>query len=117
MGVPNGAYESDDLDSVDECKAFCVAEAECVAFDYNVAANRCWFFYVEDDLADRRQSTGVDHYVLVSRCAGKWPVAMCCHGSTMVGMVMTGLGSNVLEKYVVCDGSVFGESYRLYGDG
>ena len=75
----DGATRDSASDTVDECKAKCLSQTDCVGFDFT-SSNQCWIHTNADNIAVDNRNTGrngVDLYVRVP-CQGIFPCTCHC---------------------------------------
>ncbi|ELU00862.1 hypothetical protein CAPTEDRAFT_212221 [Capitella teleta] len=67
-----GGISFADASTSAECKAACIADDNCAGFDLDVSGTpyTCWLHMSPDNFDPPKAKTGVNLYILVSRCSG-----------------------------------------------
>lgn len=67
----DGATARSDLTTEDACLTFCSADLSCVGADIDTRTGNtlCWLFYSASRVQITKDVTGVNHYILTSRCS------------------------------------------------
>ena len=61
----DGGEIQDGIDDLDECKAACLDEDDCLGFDWTLdenADNRCWLHSDSDKFEDNKDNSNSDQY-------------------------------------------------------